>query len=79
MSVLYEAMLGEVGAGEKLSDIVRSHKASLAALCGDAPSQLAGIIALERLLAGEQQGCIGVDISSICQNRLYVGEATAGG
>lgn len=49
--ILYDALLSTAGAGEKLSDIIKSYKPVLLALAQDAPGQLAQLIALEYFLA----------------------------
>mmetsp|Transcript_8874 Transcript_8874/g.15368 ORF Transcript_8874/g.15368 Transcript_8874/m.15368 type:complete len:467 (-) Transcript_8874:612-2012(-) len=51
MRLLYVALLGATPEGAKLSDSIKAHKAVLAALAKDQPSQLAQLIALEHYLA----------------------------
>jgi hypothetical protein len=61
LRVLYEAILGELGAGDKIAAALKARAPILKAFAKDQPSQLAALIAVEHFLAGEwEKGRAGV-------------------
>jgi hypothetical protein len=51
--MLYEAILGELPAGDKIATTIKAKTPILKAFAKDQPSQLAALIAVEHFLAGE--------------------------